>query len=165
MLPSYSSIQPARRMTIPRRYIKVVVVDDEYEVRKAARGVLEKRPPIRVIAEATDADYGQIAIELQAPDVAVIEHEMHRVNGMELARRLRLLKLPVKLILLTSHTTEAVVNEALKAGFNGFVSKQHVAVELPRAVLAVSAGRTYIGSPYRRTWPRGARKDTLAIGH
>jgi DNA-binding NarL/FixJ family response regulator len=127
--------------------IQVVIAEDHLMVRAGIRALLEKAGDIRVLGEAAN---GQEAIELTrnlTPDVLVMDIMMPRLNGIQAAEKIRELKLPIHIVLLSMYAEEGFVHTALQCGVEGYVLKSSASDELLRAVRAVANGETYISEP------------------
>jgi DNA-binding NarL/FixJ family response regulator len=124
--------------------ISVLLADDHHLVRKGIRALLEKADDISVVGEAED---GQEAVELAErlrPDVLVIDIGMPRLNGIQAVERIRDLGLPTRMVILSMHSDETLVRQALKHGVRGYLLKRSVTEELLLAVRAASRGETYL---------------------
>ena len=104
-----------------------------------------------VIGEASD---GQEALRLAheyTPDVAVLDIAMPSLNGLETARRLRETLPQTKIVLLTMHTEEPYVLEALQAGAVGYVLKTQAAGDIVQAIRDALQGAIYLSSRVAHT--------------
>jgi two-component system response regulator DesR len=122
--------------------IRVIVADDEDLIRGAFAALLDLEPDICVVAQATD---GAAAVDLSRthrPDVAVLDLEMPRLDGIEAAILLRSEGIPV--VLVTRHARPGVLKRALNAGVRGFVPKTTPAHRLAAIVRDVHAGGRYV---------------------
>jgi DNA-binding NarL/FixJ family response regulator len=146
--------------------IRVVVADDHHLVRQGIRALLEKAADLEVVGEAAD---GQQAIELVralVPDVLVIDIAMPRLNGMEAVSRLRAMTLKTRFMMLSMHSDETVVRQALKSGARGYILKRAVSEELLMAVRAVHRGDVFLspevsGVLVARLLDEGASMDPM----
>jgi len=124
--------------------IRVLLADDHALVRAGIRALLEQLDDIDVVAEASD---GREALELTAshhPDVALLDIAMPEMNGIEVARRIRQKHADVRVLLLSMHSNEEYVSEALASGAAGYVLKDASVAELDLAVRAVARGESYL---------------------
>lgn len=90
---------------------------------------------------------GEQAIEMTerlAPDVLVIDIGMPRLNGIQAIERVRALDLNTQAIVLSMHSDETLVRQALRNGAKGYLLKRSVTEELLLAVRAASQGETYL---------------------
>jgi DNA-binding NarL/FixJ family response regulator len=125
-----------------RPTIKVLLADDYPGVREAFRSLLESHEDIFVVAEAAN---GQDAVDEAlrlAPDVVILDISMPLLDGMEATRRIVRAN-PGIAILIVSANDSVDARQAISAGARGYVSKSFAAKELPEAIRAVAAGRTY----------------------
>ena len=129
---------------------QVLLADDHQIVRQGLRGLLEEAG-FQVVAEAAD---GHEALRLAAarprPDVAVLDLAMPLLNGVDAARALLRGSSKLKVILLTMHTDEPYVLEALRAGVSGYVVKTQAAEDLVRAIQEVERGAVYLSPTVAR---------------
>ncbi|MGA3309572.1 MAG: response regulator [Xanthobacteraceae bacterium] len=106
--------------------LKVLIVDDEYTMRKVTRSLLQAIG-VKHIYEAYDGKSGLEAICTIVPDVVILDWEMPSPNGPEFVRRVRSpddFPLPdVPVIMLTCHGERSRVVEAVKLGVNEFLLK------------------------------------------
>ena len=134
--------------------IRILLADDHVVVRQGLRAILEQAGMI-VIGEAADGEEALRLAHAQPPDVAVLDLAMPRLNGLETARRLREALPQTKVVLLTMHTDDPYVLEALQAGAVGYVVKTQAAVDIVQAIQAVLQGEIYVS-------PRVARAVVTA---
>lgn len=124
--------------------IDVLIVDDHHLVRAGIRSLLEKHQDINVIAEAAD---GIEAVEMTrdlSPHVVLMDIGMPRLNGYEATTRIRDLRLPVAVIILSMHSEKTIVHQALENGARGYLLKSSLENELSLAIHAVIQGETYL---------------------
>lgn len=124
---------------------RVLLADDHQILREGLAALLNKER-FDVVAQATD---GMQAIELareHQPDVAVLDLSMPRLNGLDASREIAKVSPDTKCILLTMHTEEHYVLEALNMGIKGYVMKTHSVEDLGEAIDQVARGKTYLGS-------------------
>lgn len=122
--------------------IRILIGDDHTLFRQGLRKILEDRPDWNVVAEAGDGRQAiQQALETQ-PDVVLLDVGMPVLNGIEVTRQIvrRLPKLRV--LILSMHSDEAYVLQAMQAGARGYLLKDSAATELISAIRAVVAGKS-----------------------
>jgi DNA-binding NarL/FixJ family response regulator len=134
--------------------IKVLLVDDHSLVRRGFRRMLEDEPDITVVGEASDGDEAiRLAKEL-APQVIVMDCALPGTSGLVATRKI-LETLPRKAVLMLSmHSEDTLVRQALDAGARGYILKNAVDLELATAIRRVAAGELVLD-------PQLARTDTL----
>ena len=124
--------------------ISVLLVDDHALVRRGFRRILEDEADIAVVGEAGDGNEAvKLARELK-PTVIVMDSAMPAMNGLVATRKI-LERTPQQAILMLSmHSEDTLVRQALDAGARGYVLKNAIDLELPAAVRKVAAGETVI---------------------
>jgi two-component system, NarL family, response regulator NreC len=126
--------------------VKVLVADDHPIVRKGLRDLLENDPLFHIVGEAGDGLQALELVKQQKPDVLIVDMMMPGLNGLEVLRQAKQLLPNLQAIVLSMHSNEAYVAEALKNGASGYVLKDSGPVELIQAVNEVLAGRHYLSS-------------------
>ena len=134
--------------------ISVLLVDDHSLVRLGFRRILEDAPDLCVVGEAKDGEEAvRLAQELR-PRVIVMDCALPGVSGLVATRRI-LEKLPETAVLMLSmHSEDTLVRQAMQAGARGYVLKSAVDLELVTAVRNVAAGQTVLD-------PQLVRPDSL----
>ena len=123
--------------------IRVLVTDDHLMFRQGLKALLE-REGIDVVGEASDGREAiRLARQLQ-PDVAVVDLVMPLLNGIDAAREITKVSRKTRTILLTMHTEDQYVIDALQAGIKGYVLKTQAAPDLIVAIMEVFKGGTYL---------------------
>ena len=121
---------------------RLLIVDDQYEMRRAVAELLEDT--FRIIGMAED---GERAIELASvlhPDVVVLDICMPVLNGIDAAERLRASGYPTKVVFLSMQDDPEFVSAALATGALGYVLKSTVGTELISAIWKAVEGRRFI---------------------
>jgi two-component system NarL family response regulator len=130
--------------------IRVVLAEDQRMVREALGALLSREQDFAIVGEAAT---GREAIELvqaRSPDVLVLDISLPEVDGIEVARSVRLRAPGVKVIALSVHQEKHYVREMLKAGAAGYVDKASALNELVRAIRLVMQGKLYLSPDVTR---------------
>jgi len=126
--------------------IRILIADDYEDWRRQARLVLQVRPELQVIWEASDGlEAVQKAEELK-PDLIVLDIGLPKLNGIEAARRIGQLSPSSKIIFLSLYSSPDVVQGTLSTGALGYVHKTDAQSELLPAVDAVLRGKRFVSS-------------------
>jgi DNA-binding NarL/FixJ family response regulator len=126
--------------------VSVLLADDHPVFRQGLRVLLE-REKFEILGEASDGLEAIVMAERLQPNVVVIDLAMPALNGIDASREIVKRAPRSKVILLTMHTEEHHVLEALRAGVKGCVSKSQAAEHLLQAIKDVCVGGVYL-SPH-----------------
>ena len=141
----------------------VVVADDQPVVLHGFSAILGAAPDLEVVGTASD---GAALVELVAalaPDVAVVDIRMPRVDGIEATRQICARHPGTRVLILTTFDLDEYVYDALRAGASGFLLKDVPAERLVEGVRLVAAGSTLLGpSVTRRLVADFARRGARA---
>jgi len=126
--------------------IRVVLAEDHHLVRQGIRALLEKDGEFEVIGEAKDGIEAVELTERLQPEVLILDITMPHLNGMEALKRIRALRMSTRVLMLSMHSDESLVCQAMRGGARGFLLKSSVAEELQSALRAACRGETFLGS-------------------
>jgi two-component system, NarL family, response regulator DegU len=119
---------------------KVLLVDDHPIVRTGIRNLLERAAEINVVGEASDGFEALKLIERLSPDVVLLDMEMPGMNGNEVAIHLKEAGSPVKILALSAHDDKQYIQELLRNGASGYLTKEEVPEAIIEAVRGVARG-------------------------
>ncbi len=124
-LPGGSGVQSTLFGPAPRRALLVMVVDDSVTVRKVTSRLLERHG--MSVLTAKDGVDAMALLEEHRPDVLLLDIEMPRMDGFEVATRIRrderLKDLPI--IMITSRTGQKHRDRAMAIGVNDYLGKPY----------------------------------------
>lgn len=123
--------------------LRILLAEDHLMVRQGLRALLE-REAFEVAGEAADGHQAVRLAQDLRPDVAILDLAMPLLNGLDAAREILKVSPSTKIILLTVHTEDQYVLEALRARVKGYVLKTQVAEDLLQAIREVLRGSTYL---------------------
>jgi DNA-binding NarL/FixJ family response regulator len=130
--------------------ISVLLVDDHSLVRRGFRRILEDEPDITVAGEASSGEEAvKLAEELQ-PKVILMDCALPGINGLQAIRQILDKSPGILILMLSMHTEETWVNQALEAGACGYILKNAMDLELGTAIRRVVAGEIVIDAQLAR---------------
>ncbi len=124
--------------------IRVALCDDHRMLRDALTAMLVAEGDIEVVGTAGDGEAILEVVRAQAPDVLVLDISMDGMGGVEVAQRLQRMNSPVKILALSAYSDRHFVQEMLKAGVAGYLTKAGATTDLIRAIRDTAAGKTYL---------------------
>jgi DNA-binding NarL/FixJ family response regulator len=124
--------------------LRVIVADDQTAVREGLATLLGLVDGIDVIAVAADGREAVGLVLHHTPDVVLMDLRMPVMDGVEATRRIRAQRPGVEVVVLTTHSDDGSILEALTAGARGFLTKDAGRAEIALALRAASAGQTLL---------------------
>ena len=120
--------------------IRILLADDKALPRKLIRDVISERSDWQIVAEARDGAEAVAKAQHECPDLAILDIQMPRLNGIEAAKRI-LQKCPAAIVLTdSSYGVGPLLNELRKVGVRGFVDKNQIGTNLIPAIETVLNG-------------------------
>lgn len=123
--------------------VHVLLADDHTLIRAGLRRVVEADPRFLVAGEAADGREAVAMAGELSPNVVVMDIGMPNLNGIEACRQIRKTMPHVHVVMLSMHSDESYVLRALKAGASAYLLKDSAEADLPRAIEAASAGKSF----------------------
>jgi DNA-binding NarL/FixJ family response regulator len=140
--------------------IRIVMGDDHIMLRDALAGILAAEPDMEVVGAASDGEAIVELVRTQAPDVLVLDIALPGMSGIVVAQRLREMQASVKILALSAYDSRRFVEEMMRAGAVGYITKSNAATDLTRAIREVAAGKNYLSSDVA-----GVLVDSLLSGN
>ncbi len=142
--------------------ISVLLVDDHSLVRRGFRRILEDEPDITIAGEASSGEEAvQLARELQ-PKVILMDCALPGMSGLQAIRKILDDSPKMLVLMLSMHTEETWVSQALDAGARGYMLKNAMELELGAAIRRVVAGEIVLDEQIARAEVlKGERSNAL----
>jgi len=125
------------------RHFSTLVVDDVEDFRRLLRSILEESTECEVVGEASDGLQAVAKAEQLQPDLVLLDLGLPKINGIEVARRIRNLSPQSKILFVTQNSCQEIAQGALRTGANGYLLKAE-ATDLPIAVETIIRGEQYV---------------------
>jgi two-component system response regulator NreC len=130
--------------------LRILLGDDHTLVRQGIRKILEEQPEWDVVGEASDGRDAVRQAETAHPHVAVLDIGMPLLNGIEATRHIVRRSPDVRVLILSMHSNEGYIIQALKAGATGYLLKDSVDTDLIRGIAAVASGKSFFSPAVAR---------------
>jgi DNA-binding NarL/FixJ family response regulator len=140
--------------------LKVLLVDDHALVRRGFRRMLEDEPTFQVVGEASDGLEAVESAEKLQPDVIVMDCALPQVNGIEASRRILASQPQTAILMLSMHSEDTLIRQALEAGAKGYVLKNAMDLDLVSAIKKVAEGKTVLDPQISRGGTLKGERDT-----
>jgi len=129
---------------MPEQQISVLLVDDHSLVRRGFRRMLEDEPDIHVVGEASDGEEAVKLARSLKPHVVVMDCALPGINGLQATRKILQLAPGTLVLMLSMHTEDTWVRQAIEAGARGYVLKNAMDLELGSAIRRMVKGETVL---------------------
>lgn len=131
--------------------VTVLLVDDHSLVRQGFRRILEDDEKIEVVGEASDGNQAvQMALELK-PTVVVMDCALPGASGLQATKQIMEKAPKTAVLMLSMHSEETLVRQALDAGARGYMLKSAMDLDLAAVVKKVAAGEKVLDPQVERT--------------
>jgi DNA-binding NarL/FixJ family response regulator len=128
-------------MSRDSRAIRVLVVDDHPVLRQGIAALIEDKPDVILVAEATNGRQGVELFRQHRPDVTLMDLQMPDMTGLDAITAIRAEFPEAHIIVLTTYVGDVQAVRALQAGASGYLLKTTLSVELLSTIRAVHRGR------------------------
>src|SRR5271170_3979419 len=133
-----------------RDKLTVLLVDDHALVRHGFRRILEDDPEIEVVGEASNGEEAVRLANKVKPTVIVMDCAMPGMNGLEATRKILEAKPDAAILMLSMHSEDTLVRQALDAGARGYILKNADDLGLGSAIRRVAAGEIVLAPEVSR---------------
>jgi DNA-binding NarL/FixJ family response regulator len=139
--------------------MRIVMVDDHLVVRDGLKTLLEISGIAQVVGAATCAEEA-IGLVGQTPcDLILLDIELPSNDGIWCTRELKSRHPHLPILILTMHSDDRLVVEALQAGADGYLIKSASFEEVVRALRDLHAGKTYVDPRVARSLLTELRRE------
>jgi len=134
---------PPKR-TVARSRFRVFIVDDHPIVRRGFQLLLAMEPDLMVCGEADNGPAALQKILALKPDVAIVDLSLKGSSGLELIKQLRAQSLKLKLLVFTMRDEGIYAERALRAGADGYITKEEGTEKAIQAIRLLMQGKRYL---------------------
>jgi DNA-binding NarL/FixJ family response regulator len=140
--------------------ISVLLVDDHALVRRGFRRMLDDDETLEVVGEASNGAEAVRLAEQLHPQVIVMDCQLPELTGVAATRIILRSHPDTAILMLSMHSEDTLVRQALDAGARGYVLKNANDLDLANAIKNVAAGKSVIDPQLQRTETLKGERDT-----
>ena len=119
---------------VRKAQLRVLIVDDHEAVRKGVCAILSSRVDIEVCGEAVNGEEAIVKAKELKPYLIILDVTMPVLSGFDTAREIQKILPEVRILMLSTHESKQLVEEAKRLGVHGYVSKTQAGDVLLTAV-------------------------------
>jgi DNA-binding NarL/FixJ family response regulator len=142
--------------------ITVLLVDDHALVRRGFRRLLEDDDSLAVVGEASDGEEAIRLVDELKPQVVVMDAAMPGTGGLAATRAILARHPDAAILMLSMHSEETLVGQALDAGAKGYILKNALDLDLAAAVKRVAAGEQVLDPAVVKPESRAGERTRLS---
>jgi DNA-binding NarL/FixJ family response regulator len=124
--------------------IRLLIVDDHAIVRRGLKRIFEMESDLVVSAEAANASDALTWVGANPVDLVLLDLTMPGTAGVDVVKQLRAMRSGLPILVLSMHAEAQVAARALRAGANGYITKDNTPEVLLQAVYRVAAGGRFV---------------------
>jgi DNA-binding NarL/FixJ family response regulator len=147
--------------------IRLLIAEDQLVTRRALAAIFEALPEFEVVGLAADGAEAIRLAKMEAPDVALLDIKMPRLDGIEATRRMAAEAPTTNVVMLTTFDTEDLVREAILAGAIGYILKDAEEAEIIETARDAARGLSRLSPSVARKMIedfRRLRRPAPAVG-
>lgn len=137
--------------------IRLFIADDHQITLDGLRTLLEQEQDLEVVAEALDGEAALHILSFCEVDVAILDIDMPKMDGLELTQQIREKYPHIKILILTMYNEEEFIRNLIQAGTSGYILKNRGKEELVEAIRKVHTGGQYFGESVTQTLIQGIK--------
>jgi DNA-binding NarL/FixJ family response regulator len=123
---------------------RVFIVEDHPVFREGLVRMVGSETGLEICGEAGDYEKGLGGVKRLKPDLVLVDLELPGKSGLDLIKKIRSLKLPVKLLVVSMYDEALYADRVLRAGGDGYIMKEESPDEIIHAIRDVLDGHIYV---------------------
>ena len=145
---------------IDKNLIRVVLVDDQFQIHRVVQDILGSTPDVRLVGQAANGQEGLELCEYYQPDIVLMDVIMPIMDGIEATRELHERFPDIKVLVISSFQDHESVHSMLRNGAVGYLTKGSLAEDLVETIRTTFQGKmvfsSEIGTHLMTTTPQPA---------
>lgn len=140
-------IEPVCELAAPEArpaVIRIVLVEDDPVMQLGLEQFFEDYPQFEIVGQAADGYAGLEAVQNLKPDLVLMDIGLPQLDGITAARRIRAEMPQVRIVILTSHTSDHEMLAALSSGADAYCVKGTSLEQLEVAITSAQEGALYL---------------------
>lgn len=145
--------------------IRLVIADDHAIMREGLKGILDGVEDIQIVGEAVDGHHALAQVRKGNFDQLLLDLSMPGRSGIDLIRQIRQEAPELPILVLTMHDEEQYAVRSIRAGAQGYLTKDSAGTQLISAIRKVASGRFYITAEVAEQLARNVMSPHASLPH
>jgi DNA-binding NarL/FixJ family response regulator len=135
---------------MPKKLIRLVIVEDQQMLAETLAAWVARQPDFELVGLAHDGEEGWNLCLRARPAVMVVDIELPKLDGLELARRLLRQERPARVVAMSGLVDPYTIWRVRQSGVHGYVEKTNGTATLIEAIRVVAAGGIYFSDVFEQ---------------
>ena len=122
---------------------KVLIVEDHPMFRDQLVQLIEREPGLSVCGTADCVNEALARVEETRPDIAIVDLSLRGSSGLEFIKDIKSRGINMKMLVLSMHDEDLYAERVLRAGAQGYITKNEASTEVIKAICCVMNGEVY----------------------
>jgi DNA-binding NarL/FixJ family response regulator len=140
--------------------VKILVVDDHPAVREALAARIAQNGDLQICGEAEDETGALRLVAEKSPDIIIVDITLKKGDGIDLIKRIKARNESARILVWSMHSENLYAERALRAGAQGYITKEQATQQIIDAIRQVLAGKTYLSPDMREKLLRRSVGET-----
>jgi two-component system, NarL family, nitrate/nitrite response regulator NarL len=138
---------------------RIFIIDDHAIMLDGIESLLASSEEVLIAGKTTDPKFCLSFLRIHPVDILITDYSMPGMSGLQLLQQARKIYPSIKIIFLSMHDEEALVQEAIRSGADGYILKKYAYQEVMQAITVVRNGGQYWSPEVNRILTRALRTD------
>jgi two-component system nitrate/nitrite response regulator NarL len=125
---------------------KVYIAEDHPVFQEAVARAVQAHAKLELVGTASDGRVALEEIRSSSPDVALLDHALPGLDGVELIRAMTRDGLATKVVMLSADSSSGLVYDVVRLGVAGFLTKASTLDQICDTIVAVARGETVLAA-------------------
>lgn len=124
--------------------LRIMIADDHPVFLAGLKTVVDAEPDIEIVGQAADGEQAMKILEIEKPDLAILDIGMPKIDGVGLLTEINVRKMPIKVIFMTMYRERKLYDRGMELGLRGYVLKDSASSDLIEAIRTVAVGEKFV---------------------
>ncbi len=142
---------------------RILIVDDHGIMLDGIELLLKQNKDLEIIAKTINANYALAYLRSEKVDLLITDYNMPEMSGLQLLKQAKKIHPGLKIIFLSMHDEQVIVQEVIQAGADGYILKKYAYQEIIQAIDVIKSGGQYWSPEIRKVMLSALRKEDSLV--